>query len=180
MNDTSYQLERFTSNIPNIKDYLESSYLDTIKEKERAVEAIKSAKMRLCVLEKEQEIAQQLQKQIEQVRHQREQIQNDLANVTQNSKLNELQQNVDLWEKVSGAWVRVTDKKELRIHFSRLKEGISRDCYVTVDACSGDVWEIKDCNPTIPGLQLLLDKLNETKDLGKFCRSVREGFKAIL
>lgn len=181
MNEKQNHLERISSRIPKINKCLESSFAETINERDRAVTAVKSAQVRLEVLKKEQELAQMLQERMIVVKAKRKQIEREWTEVTRTDQLSELQQKVDLWEKVSGAWVRVTDRKELKIHFSRLKDGVSpKDCYVTLNANSGDVWEIKDCRPTVPGLQPLLDDLNETKDLRKFCTSVREGFKALI
>ena len=181
MNEKQNHLERISSRIPRINECLENSFSETMNERDRAVTAVKSAQVRLEVLKKEQELAQLLQERILEVKAKQKQIEREWTEVTRTDQLSELQQKVDLWEKVSGAWVRVTDRKELKIHFSRLKDGISpRDCYVTLNANSGDVWEIKDCKPTVPGLQPLLDNLNETKDLRKFCTSVREGFKALI
>ena len=175
MNDKPYNLERFSSCMPN--EALERTYAAIMTEKERAVTAVKSAQVRLQVLEKQQELAQQLQARIAEVRHRRSLLQRELTALT-DSRLEDLQKKVDLWQQVSGVWIRITDRHELRFYFSRINDGVSSDCYMTLDVCSGDLWEIKDCRPTIPGLQKLLDTLNETKDLGKFCRSVRAGFKA--
>ena len=175
MSERAYSLERFLSCVPN--ESLESSYAAVMSEKQRAVTAVKSAQVRLQVLDKQQELAQQLQTRIAEVKHRRALLRSELTALT-DSKLAELQRKVEMWQQVSGVWIRVTDKQELRIYFSRLNSEANRDCYLTLDACSGDIWEIKDCQPTLSGLQKLLDILNETKDLGKFCRSVREGFKA--
>ena len=175
MNEKPYSSERFSSSIP--KESLERNYAAAMAEVHAAVTAVKSAQVRLQVLDKQRELAQLLQARIAAAKHRRAQLQSELAAVA-DSRLEELQREVEIWQQVSGVWIRVTDRQELRIYFSRFNDEVSRECYLTLDAFSEDIWEIKDCHPTIPGLQGLLDTLNETKDLGNFCRSVRAGFKA--
>ena len=172
-------VERFNSSLTRMESAAESRHKSLLSQREETMSAISSAERRTTLLERQLETAKQLSTRVEEVRQMRAECQRQIDAVPgeQQSRLEELKQRVELWEQVSGAWIRITDKQELRFHFSRLKEGVSTDCYITLDASEGDIWEVKDCQPTIPELQSLLDELNQSKDLGKFCRSVRNGFQ---
>lgn len=83
-----------------------------------------------------------------------------------------------LWEKCMGLRFRVTEDKAISLAFTRINSAAPEERFVvTVDIKEDGNWTVVNLEPGIHGVGPLLEELNRTSNLGRFCKEVRKKFK---